>query len=124
MRRSRPRRRTGSRWDPDTSDKWWLLVAVHLGAIPLLFALALVGRGVVLLVGQGSAGFVRTLLLLALYVMLFVAGPVGVFFDKKYVRSVSGWTPTRWYYLMFFVPFSWVMAADYLWRRHRHVGTP
>ncbi|WP_232687221.1 hypothetical protein [Halobacterium zhouii] len=55
---------------------------------------------------------------------LAVLSPVFVYFDRRYLADADGWTPSEWYYLMWFPPLALVLPALYLYRRHRRVGVP
>jgi hypothetical protein len=102
-------------------DRWWLAVPLPYAALGLqTVALVVVPDSaypswdVYVLVARLSA----TLFFGSLGVAL-----LGLYFDVKYVRSVSEWQPTFWYSSMFFVPVVGAgIGAYYLYRRWRAVG--
>lgn len=89
-------------------------------------------------VGAGVAGWGATMLLSPLtdgtlgallgFLMLaaWVAVPVGVYFDAKYVRANSPWNPTSAAYIAggLFPVVGALAGAVYLYRRHEVLGNP
>lgn len=107
------------RWkrEPNVSDKWWYVILLN-GLIYIIAALG--GAGLAIL------GFSITALQVFKVVLLgiIILGPIAVHFDRQYVRAVSSWTPTPFYYLVFFGPLGSLISFIYLYHRHNHVGTP
>ena len=66
-----------------------------------------------------------TRIFMGLVFLVAVFALAGLYYDRRYVATVSEWSPTPWYFLMFFVPVvGYLITVVYLVRRHRRVGVP
>jgi len=66
-----------------------------------------------------------TRIFLGLVFLVAVFAIAGLYYDRRYVATVSEWTPSGWYFLMFLIPFvGYFITVLYLFRRHRRVGVP
>lgn len=73
--------------------------------------------------GPAYAALTRIFLGIAFLVAVFAIA--GLYYDRRYVSTVSDWSPSAWYFLMFFVPFvGYFVTILYLFRRHRRIGVP
>lgn len=111
------------------SDKWWHIILLQAG-VPILslfygLILGLLGRGIEVFFSRPSAisafRFGIGLVKIAV-VLLMIVSPVAVYFDRKYVRKQSEWNPSAFYYLIFFGPIGWGVAALYLYNRRKYVN--
>lgn len=101
------------------------------GWIPLLLLavinhvlLTLLVAGLVVELGE-AAYAALTRLFMGLVFLVAIFAVAGLYYDRRYVATVSEWSPTRWYFLMFFVPLvGYLITVLYLFRRHRRVGVP
>lgn len=101
---------------------WWFPVFLAAAAFPV----AIVGGFTIGLVGSAVGGdtSLATNLLWGAVVATLLLSSVAVYFDRKYVSSVSEWTPTRLYYFTFLGYPGMMIALVYVWRRHRVLGVP
>jgi len=119
------------RREPDVSGNWWYILLLN-GLIYIIGALVGVGIGLLgnsiasLADTQTAVQFVETALNVTSVVIigLIFLAPIAVHFDREYVRAVSSWTPTPFYYLVFLGPLGSLISLIYLYHRHNHVGTP
>lgn len=112
---------------PSTSEKWWLVLLFEVVA-GLLFVTGvgawLIGGVFQLLGSPGILGGPQTLSYVIFVIPLHILAPAAVYFDRKYVATVSEWTPSRLYYLTFVTGLGDILAIVYLFQRHRYLGTP
>lgn len=113
---------------PAANGKWWLvlLVEVVAGLVFVTGVGAWLIEGGFQLVGSsgGVLGGPQTLSYVIFVIPLHVLAPAAVYFDRKYVATVSEWTPSRLYYLTFVTGLGDMLAIVYLLQRHRYLGTP
>ena len=105
------------------SENWWLVLLLEVVA-GLVF---ITGVGAWLLDPLSLGGVVGgpgTLSYVVFVIPLHVLAPAAVYFDRRYVAAVSGWTPSRLYYLTFVTGLGDLLAIVYLLQRHRYLGTP
>ena len=103
--------------DTDRSDRWWLPIAVLAATFPALvvFGLVLPPDAFAMLPAFGVA---------ALGFALSLCSPAFLYFDKRSLAAATAWTPSVWYYLMAVPAVAPLVAAAYVYRRHRRVGVP
>lgn len=101
------------------------------GWIPLLL-LAIINHALLTVLVAGivvelnrAAYAALTRIFLGLVLLIAVFAIAGLYYDRRYVATVSNWSPTAWYFLMFFIPLvGYLITVLYLFRRRRRVGTP
>ena len=99
------------------TEKWWMPIGVLAAIFPILALLA-----IVLPTDVYSSLIAAPFALLGSVIMLL--SPLIVYFDKRYVTTVSDWEPSGWYYWMIIPPLALVLPYLYLYERHKYVGTP
>lgn len=72
----------------------------------------------------GSEATTATAILWASVIVVLVCSTIAMHFDRQCVSSISDWTPTRLYYLMFLGYLGMVLAVIYVYHRHRIIGVP
>ena len=76
----------------------------------------------------GPIGNAYTLLVVfvfgGIWVISVVISPLAIHFDKKRIKGMSEWTPSRWYYLTYLGAIGVVLTMVYMWRRHKYIGIP
>ncbi|WIV68520.1 hypothetical protein [Natrialbaceae archaeon AArc-T1-2] len=82
--------------------------------------------GVLRDVDPSVPGFARGLVLVGTfgYTLLTLAMAVTLCFDARRVRESGVWQPTPWLYTIGAVLWAPAAGVVYLYRRHRHFGTP
>lgn len=98
--------------------RWWL----PIGALVVLFLVQGVAVSVLPPDPQSQLPIVGPLVAVGLVLQL--GSPLCVHRDRRYVSTVSRWTPSGWYYWMVLPPLTVVLAPLYLYQRHRYVGVP
>jgi len=100
---------------PDS--RWWLPIAgLVVAFVTIAIAMWLLPPdpfSQLILVPALGVGFALQLL-----------SPLFVHRDRQYLRTVSSWDPSGWYYLMVLPPLTLVLAPLYLYYRHRAVDVP
>ena len=120
-----------------TWANWWLLIAVR-AAVPIVWLLVVLlevlstlpsaGLNLVSIPSINAGGPGANLLVLwigLIYILPPLSG-IALFFDRKYVLSVSDWAPSLLYYLMVIpgMVIPDLIAIIYLYERHKYAGTP
>lgn len=126
---------------PTVQSRWWYLVALALvtslaATVTYLYYLAVVRASlggsvsVLPILSLGTAGALQFAVVLAALATGFL-GAVGVRVDGMRVRRYTEWSPDSRRYAygtvaaaILFPPLVAAVAGHYLYRRHRHVGTP
>lgn len=109
------------------SSKWWIPIFLLALTLPVAFALFIVVELLTpyLVMESGSPHQYIFYALIALGWLLTFISPLAVHFDRKYVASVSEWTPSKLYYLMIIPSLvNVILAIAYSYNRHKHVGVP
>lgn len=107
--------------EPAVSQYWWLVLLIA----PLVHVIGITGvfdLGVALLPNLFAdvLGFLFVLLSFGLWLLQIVA----VYYDRRYVTTVSDWSPSVVYYLVVVFPIGILIAIIYLYERHSHIGIP
>lgn len=101
----------------NSSDKWWMLIGILAAfavALPIVATISPPDAYDSLITAPFAIiGGILTLL-----------SPLIVYYDKKFVNSVTEWNPTGWYYLMILPPLTLILPFVYLYERHKYVGVP
>jgi len=99
------------------SDHWWIPIATLavLGPILVVIGVATPPDAYASLLGAPFA---------LLGIVLTILSPLFVHFDRRYVRTVSSWEPSGWYYWMIVPLFNVILPIAYIYQRHRYVATP
>ena len=106
-----------------TPSRWWIVIVLRAAVLPVLILSVstpyLLRRTIPF--GHWLAG-----VLIVITWTIVLLSPIAVYFDRKYISSVSEWVSTGLYYLMIIPVYGigTVLALHYLYSRHKYVGTP
>ena len=98
-------------------SRWWLPIA---GLVVVMVVQAVATA----LLPPDPVVMVPLLPVVVFGVALTICSPACLYLDRRYVRAVSDWEPSGWYYWMMLPPLTVLLAPLYLVRRHQHVGVP
>lgn len=112
-----PGRHDPSQFETTVSENWFYLI----GASVVLWVLALMISNSSL----GSGGILDTLSSFFMLVA-WVGMPLGMYYDKLYLRANSKWNPNMWLWVILaIIPIINIIAGVvFLYRRHEVLGTP